>query len=359
MLTRDRSRTRRRLVLGGISVFGTTLLFTASAYAQTSPLRIPTVAARTCSAVVIAPSTDRVMRRVETGIMPALTGSTTQPRTLAERMRELKVPGVSVALITRGRIAWTRGWGRSRRRYLCTSHVQDILLGPLDQQTGRRAPGAPSRGAGQVRPGRRRQRAPPTLASPRRHSLSKLTRHAASVAQPLGRHRCPRLHGVPAWRAPSQLRPDPGWNGSGQQRGRSPRGTPWRGLSLLRGRLYDRPGSNRGCNWAPVCRSGAARGPHAPSHGSKQVCSASRTGEAKLMPQPGTTAAIPFVAVVTLSRARCRRPLGDTLRPCPHAYRRPRGHRGTRSCRRASDGHGHATIAARPAIGRTSPPAML
>jgi CubicO group peptidase (beta-lactamase class C family) len=99
------------VVLGGLCALGTTLLSAACAHAQTPPFKIATVPAKNCPVTLTAPTTDPAMRRVETGIRPALTGSATRPQTLAERMRKLKVPGVSVALIRQGRIAWTRGWG--------------------------------------------------------------------------------------------------------------------------------------------------------------------------------------------------------------------------------------------------------
>ena len=44
-------------------------------------------------------------------LLPAVVGPDTQPSTLADRMRALDVPGVSVAVIHYGRIAWARGRG--------------------------------------------------------------------------------------------------------------------------------------------------------------------------------------------------------------------------------------------------------
>lgn len=43
--------------------------------------------------------------------MPAIVQAGTRPFTLRERMRAYNVPGVSVAVIHRGRIDWARGWG--------------------------------------------------------------------------------------------------------------------------------------------------------------------------------------------------------------------------------------------------------
>lgn len=54
--------------------------------------------------------------RIEQGLVPAQTvkGAPPQKRTLADEMRRLKVPGVSIAVIHDGKIAWTRGYGVTR-----------------------------------------------------------------------------------------------------------------------------------------------------------------------------------------------------------------------------------------------------
>lgn len=48
---------------------------------------------------------------VETGLTPASAAQTPPVKTLAERMAELKVPGVSVAFIENGKVKWTRTYG--------------------------------------------------------------------------------------------------------------------------------------------------------------------------------------------------------------------------------------------------------
>ena len=66
-------------------------------------------------------------RAIEHGIWPARILEDTRPQTLAERMAALHVPGVSVAVIRRGRIAWARGWGvRDSER--CTPMDADTIL---------------------------------------------------------------------------------------------------------------------------------------------------------------------------------------------------------------------------------------
>ena len=50
-------------------------------------------------------------RHVEANLLPAIVEAGTKPFTLKERMRAYDVPGVSVAVIHGGKIAWSRGWG--------------------------------------------------------------------------------------------------------------------------------------------------------------------------------------------------------------------------------------------------------
>jgi CubicO group peptidase (beta-lactamase class C family) len=59
-----------------------------------------------------SPNEDRI-RRVEAGLLPpvVLKGQPLRTAKLEDRMRELKIPGVSVAVFDKGRIEWTRGWG--------------------------------------------------------------------------------------------------------------------------------------------------------------------------------------------------------------------------------------------------------
>lgn len=50
-------------------------------------------------------------RYVEANLRPAVIKPGDKPSTLAERMRQYDVPGISVAVIHEGRIDWARGWG--------------------------------------------------------------------------------------------------------------------------------------------------------------------------------------------------------------------------------------------------------
>jgi len=59
------------------------------------------------------PSTDERMRRVQDGLVPAVLvkGESPAMPSLTQRMTELKVPGVSIAVIHKGRIDWAKGFG--------------------------------------------------------------------------------------------------------------------------------------------------------------------------------------------------------------------------------------------------------
>lgn len=50
-------------------------------------------------------------RYVETNLNPPVIQPGAKPYSLAERMRAYDVPGISVAVIHRGKLAWARGWG--------------------------------------------------------------------------------------------------------------------------------------------------------------------------------------------------------------------------------------------------------
>ena len=56
-------------------------------------------------------ATDAQAVAVERGLLPVLVVEGVPPWTLAERMRHYHVPGVSIALIQGGRVAWARGYG--------------------------------------------------------------------------------------------------------------------------------------------------------------------------------------------------------------------------------------------------------
>jgi CubicO group peptidase (beta-lactamase class C family) len=58
-----------------------------------------------------APPLDAKATAVERGLLPTLMVEGVTPWTLAERMRHYQVPGVSIALVQDGRIAWARGYG--------------------------------------------------------------------------------------------------------------------------------------------------------------------------------------------------------------------------------------------------------
>ena len=127
-----------------------------------TPLRSSLGLAALLSAVALSVSTvgqDRqaaaeAIGRIERALQPPviITGRAPVVRTLADRMRELKVPGVSAAVFRNGRIEWTKGWGAADRRVGTAGRAGDAFPGGIDQQAGRRRSAA---GAGLSRAARR------------------------------------------------------------------------------------------------------------------------------------------------------------------------------------------------------------
>jgi len=91
----------QKIVLHGYAVAATVLA--APAFAQTAPCAVPDAAA---GGVINAHT-----RYVETHLQPAVIKAGDKPFTLAERMKQYGVPGLSVAVIHDGKLAWARGWG--------------------------------------------------------------------------------------------------------------------------------------------------------------------------------------------------------------------------------------------------------
>ncbi len=56
-------------------------------------------------------SVDPRIQRVENGLLPPLLLNGAKPMSLPARMRHYKVPGVSIAVIENGQLAWARGYG--------------------------------------------------------------------------------------------------------------------------------------------------------------------------------------------------------------------------------------------------------
>jgi CubicO group peptidase (beta-lactamase class C family) len=56
-------------------------------------------------------SIEASIKRVEAGLIPPLTTQATKPMHLLDRMKQLSVPAVSIAVIENGKIAWARAYG--------------------------------------------------------------------------------------------------------------------------------------------------------------------------------------------------------------------------------------------------------
>lgn len=67
----------------------------------------------------LAPDAQR-LRAVENGLLPALVTPRTVPLRLQDRMEQLQVPGVSVAVVDHGRLAWAYAPGLTLRSDLYT-----------------------------------------------------------------------------------------------------------------------------------------------------------------------------------------------------------------------------------------------
>ncbi len=71
----------------------------------------------TCATAQSPPSgapMDPRARQVESGLLPAVLTPRTVPMSLAQRMQELQVPGVSMAVVEQGRLAWAQAWGSAQ-----------------------------------------------------------------------------------------------------------------------------------------------------------------------------------------------------------------------------------------------------
>ena len=60
-------------------------------------------------------SADARIRQVENGLLPAEITPRTVPKRLMQRMKELQVPGLSVAVVDHGQLAWAHAWGMARQ----------------------------------------------------------------------------------------------------------------------------------------------------------------------------------------------------------------------------------------------------
>ena len=79
--------------------------------AEAQEAKRPAVAASSSAAA--SPSVEERIRRVEAGLLAAVTikGAPPSAMALAERMKFYRIPGVSVAVVNDGRVEWARGFG--------------------------------------------------------------------------------------------------------------------------------------------------------------------------------------------------------------------------------------------------------
>jgi CubicO group peptidase (beta-lactamase class C family) len=67
--------------------------------------------ASSASAIAADNSVEARIKRIENGLVPPLVTQHTKPMRLADRMQHFNVPGISIAVIENGKVAWARGYG--------------------------------------------------------------------------------------------------------------------------------------------------------------------------------------------------------------------------------------------------------
>jgi CubicO group peptidase (beta-lactamase class C family) len=72
---------------------------------------ISSVTASSASAIAADNSVEARIKRIENGLVPPLVTQHTKPMRLADRMQHFNVPGISIAVIENGKVAWARGYG--------------------------------------------------------------------------------------------------------------------------------------------------------------------------------------------------------------------------------------------------------
>ena len=177
---------KAQLTLGALLTFCFTLLHTHEAMAQTKPSQV-----------------SREVQQHIDKIAGCLTGPIVEKddphacHSLKDRMAELHIPGVSVAVIHNGAIEWAQGFGVAQLggKPVTTEHA---LPGGLDQQAARGNGGTSSRAARQALARHRRKSNAHFVEDPRQHSCSGADRHTARTPDPHRRNdgsRLPRLCG--------------------------------------------------------------------------------------------------------------------------------------------------------------------
>ena len=72
---------------------------------------ISSATASSASAIAADNSVEARIKRIENGLVPPLVTRDTKPMRLEDRMKHFDVPGVSIAVIENGKVAWARGYG--------------------------------------------------------------------------------------------------------------------------------------------------------------------------------------------------------------------------------------------------------
>ncbi len=72
---------------------------------------ISSVTASSATAIAADNSIEARIKRIENGLVPPLVTQHTKPMRLEDRMKHFNVPGISIAVIENGKVAWARGYG--------------------------------------------------------------------------------------------------------------------------------------------------------------------------------------------------------------------------------------------------------
>jgi len=83
--------------------------------------------------VLAASQIDSNIERVEDGLLPIAAEKTVVPANIRDRMRAYGVPGVSIAVVNDGKIAWAKGYGVAEHYWL-PRYREHLVSSRVDQQ---------------------------------------------------------------------------------------------------------------------------------------------------------------------------------------------------------------------------------
>jgi len=253
------------------------------------------------------PAASPQQRAVESNLLPAIVfDRRAEAWTLSQRMARWSVPGVSIAVIDDGRIAWAQGYG-----VIAAGEAAPVTVHTRFQAASISKPVAAMAAMTLVQDGRlsldadintvlKRWKLPPsplTEGNPvtPRHLLS----HSGGTT----------VHGFPGYapgRPASHPRPDPRRRAPGQYPRRHLRGQARRPAEILRRRLPDRPADDGGRHRPPLRRYRRRQGPASRRHDRPRL---RPPAQGPVRPRPRRRRQAHPRRLAQLSRSRRRRPV--------------------------------------------------